>query len=301
MIFCLSHGGGCPHGRKWQVCRTCNRNITKNAACCSKCGQELSHKRCERSGGTGICTNCEQQSRNEAAENGSEPPPKAKRWEDVVFDALIPLVVDSEGHVIPYEARDDMANMLGSDKRRRRGECSTDHQRRPDLYYVVRDADAHIVAALFVEVDEDSHTSRDPACEAGKVDETFQSILKLAQEEGKARLAAARTGEIHTPFVSFFKFNPNACDAPGGIIRLDERIRVLAAQCRRFLNTPPEAFHQLSDAGHCVTPHVGCLYYHTKRGGVHLAYFDEHAVGAWAWHENKCTREAEIELRFSWE
>ena len=33
------------------------------------------------------------------------------------------------------------------------------------------------------EVDEDSHSDRDPACEAGKIDETFQAILKLAQEE----------------------------------------------------------------------------------------------------------------------
>ena len=179
--------------------------------------------------------------------------------------------------------------MLGSDKRRRIGECDTNHQRRPDLLYLVRDEDAHIVAALFVEIDEHSHADRDPACEAGKIDETFQAILQLAQKEGAARGAAARA-RVRTPFCLFLKFNPNACDAPGGAIKLPTRIKDLAARCKDFLNRPASFFHELSDAGECMQPHVGCLYYHTKQGAKNLDYFETHAEGAWVWHGNMCER-----------
>ena len=289
--FCATHGGRCPHGTKWNRCRKCNEpNVTRMMSNCSSCAVRIDAKRQESKGGNGLCSMCEDHAKNEAAENGSDPPAKGKTWENIVLDELIPLVVDKEGLVICYESRDDIRHMLGSNKRSRKGECSTAHQRRPDLLYIVRDADARIVAALLVEVDEHSHTTYTSECEAGKVDETFQSILKLAQEEGKSRLAETRSGDIRTPFLLFYKFNPNACDAPGGAIKLSTRIQVLARMCNTFLNTDPAAFHKLSDEGQCLTPHVQCLYYHTKEGGAHLAYFDEHATGAWNWKGNDCPR-----------
>jgi hypothetical protein len=234
---------------------------------------------------------CEDRLTAEAAENESLPPLKSQSWEDHVLDQLIPMITDPEGRAIPYESRDDLRNMLGSNKHRRKTECSTEHQRRPDLLYLVRDADARIVAALLVEVDEHSHTDRRSDCEAAKVDDEFQCLLKLAQEEGKGRLTAARADKVHTPFCVFYKLNPNACDAPGGPIPLAERIRVLAEGCRRLLNTDPTVFHRFSEQGHCMVPHVGCFYYHSKEGGKHLEYFDTHTVGAWRWHGNKCPRE----------
>ena len=291
--FCMTHGGHCPCGHAWTTCLNCNPNVTKMANCCSTCGNGLALKRRESKGGNGYCFRCEAHANAEAAENGSAPLAKGKSWEDYVLDALIPRVVDAEGNVIVHEMRDDLRNMLGSNKRRNRGECSTNHQRRPDLLYVVRDAEARIVAALLVEVDEHSHNlskNYTSACEAGKIDETFQCILQLAQTEGKARLAAARTEAVRTPYVLFLKINPNACDAPGGSISLDVRIDVLVRMVNEFLNTPYAEFHELADAGACVLPHVQCLYYHSKQGGEHLAYFDAHARDVWDWIGNSCPR-----------
>ena len=103
-------------------------------------------------------------------------------------------------------------HMLGSNKQRRSGECDTAHQRRPDLLYVVREpVNSRMVAFLSVEVDEDSHCDRDPNCEGGKIDETFQALTKLAQTEGCSKGAAARH-DARAPFGLFLKFNPNACD-----------------------------------------------------------------------------------------
>ena len=288
--FCTTHGGHCPHGSTWKRCRECNPNATKMMSNCSLCAMQLSAKRMESNGGTGYCYTCEQRAKNEAAENGSAPPPKGKRWEHLVLDELVTLVVDTDGRPILYESRDDLKYMLGSRNKRRKDECSTAHQRRPDLLYLVRDTDSHIVAALLVEVDENSHSDRNPQCEAGKIDETFQCLHKLAQEEGKSHLAETRAGEIHTPFVCFFKFNPNACDAPGGVIKLSTRIQILADRCNAFLNTDPAVFHARSDAGESMLPHVQCLYYHTKQGAKNLAYFDEHAPSAWKWSGNACPR-----------
>ena len=286
--FCQKHGGHCPHKHFWMHCPVCGYG-TKTVNKCSNCPTTLYVKRRVSKGGNGLCAPCEEHLRNEAAENGSEPPTKGKRWEDLVLDELVTLVVDTEGNVIQYESRDNLTHMLGSNKRRRIGECDTNHQRRPDLLYLVRDEEAHIVAALFVEIDEHSHGDRDPKCEAGKIDETFQSILQLAQKEGAARGAAARA-RVRAPYCLFLKMNPNACDAPGGAIYLPTRVKDLAERCKNFLNKPPSFFHELSDAGECMQPHVECLYYHTKQGAKNLDYFETHTEGAWVWHGNKCER-----------
>jgi hypothetical protein len=292
---CLSHGGGCAHGANPHSCFACLSEKDKDtrtfAKFCNRCAAvPLSTKRLECYGGNGLCAGCEKGLKAEAAEAGSSTaPPKSKRWEDVFLDKLVTLVTDTEGNVITCEARDDLSNMLGSDKRRRKGQCSTDHQRRPDIYWLVRDAESRIVAAVFVEVDEYSHSDRDPACEAGKIDETFQAILKLAQEEGKGRLAETRTGTIRTPFVAFLKVNPNACDAEGGPFSLDVRIGVVAERVRRLLNADPAYYHSFADMGKTTAPYVQCFFYHSKQGAKNLAYFDAHAEGAWHYAPNYCS------------
>jgi hypothetical protein len=257
----------------------------------------IARKRQITAGGNGLCPSCDTYLRAQAAEVGAEPPPKGKRWEDVVIDQLATMVTDTEGNVIAWEMRDDKSNMLGSNKRSRRGECSTEHQRRPDVLWLVRDAESRIVAAIMVEVDEDSHSDRESDCEGGKVHDTFQSLLKLAQEEGKLaqeegknRLAETRRGEVLTPQVLFIRFNPNACDAAGGPIRLATRIQVLAARVRELLNTPAEVYQQRSRELKCTKPHVELLYYHSKRGGKHLDFYEEHKQ---CFHltQNACPRE----------
>lgn len=291
--LCVPHGGGCAHHRVPSTCRECNPRITKMANKCNYCGTGLSNKRFESNGGNGLCPTCELHFKAEAAENGSAPPAKGKSWEDVCFEKLIPLITDADGDRIPIESRDDLSNMLGSNSKRNKGECSTEHQRRPDGLWLKRDLDGYIIAAVDVEVDEDSHFTREPACEAGKVDETFHSILQLAQNEGKGRLAKFRKGIIRPPFCCFLKMNPNACDAPGGKISLQTRIEVTAEITRRILQAPISIFHEMADNGITMFPYVQCLYYHTKRGAANLAYFDKHSPGAWSWQKNLCFRSVE--------
>ena len=168
------------------------------------------------------------------------------------------------------------------------GACDTTTQRRPDLLYLVRDERGYIVAAVFVEVDEHSHASYDVDCELGKVDDTFQAILALAQTEGKARLAIARTGEVQTPYVHILKFNPNACDASDAPIALDTRIAVLAKHVNAVLRTPLAEFRRRAAAHECDIPHVQALYYHSQDGGRILAHFDAKATTAWDWRGNAC-------------
>ena len=260
---------------------------------CSTCRHtSLDRKRQLTAGGNGLCPDCEQHARSAAAEAGAEPPPKGKRWEDVVLDELVTMVTDTEGRVISYEMRDDMSNMLGSNSRSRRGGngCGTDHQRRPDILWLVRDKNGYIAAAIMVEVDEHSHSDRSSECEGGKVHDSFQAIVNKAQEEGKSRLGLYRTkGEVLVPYVKFLRFNPNACDAPGGPIRLAERIQVLAARIRKLVNTPAERYQELSRKGKCNRPHVELLYYHTQQGGKHLAYYEQNK-DAFHLRRNKCPR-----------
>ena len=286
---CTAHGGVCDHGRNPGSCRGCQEDSTKQMPkLCSLCKKtRLNRKRQVTAGGNGLCPHCETFLTTQAAESGAEPPTKGKRWEDVVLDELETMVTDTDGNVIAYEMRDDQSNMFGSNKRSRRGECDTIHQRRPDVLWLVRDSEARIVAAIMVEVDENSHTDRESDCEGGKVHDTFQSILKLAQEEGKGRLAETRRGEVLLPQVIFIRFNPNACDAAGGSIQLATRIQVLAARVRELLNTPPEVYRERSMRGECMKPHLEIMYYHSKQGGKHLDFYKENKE---AFHltPNKC-------------
>jgi hypothetical protein len=296
--FCVPCGGGCPHHRNWDVCRECNPNVTHVMNCCSKCGNQLDNKRVESKGGNGLCAACEDHLKAEAAEAGSAPPEKGKTWEDFVLDQLVTMIVDPEGNVVSCEMRDNHSTMLGSLRKKagvreskRKRECDTTTKRRADILYIVRDANARLVAAVNVEVDEHSHSHPNytPECEAGKVDDTFTALWQLAQTEGKARLAYHRTDNVQQPYFLYLKFNPNACDVSPPI-PLKTRIAVLARHVNDFLRTPLAEFARRAAAGEANVPHVQCLYYHSVQGGRHLAHFDEHAKGAWDWRGNACPR-----------
>ena len=282
--------GFCPCGRSRSQCYHCNPNFAQSAAGCSnQCGNRLSTKRKVKNGGNGFCVGCEVLLKTEAAVAGSEPPPPNKRWEDVVLDALIPRVVDEHGMKRPYESRDDHRHMLGSNKRTRSGECDTAHQRRPDLLYVVREpVDSRIVAFLSVEVDEDSHCDRDPNCEGGKIDETFQAVTQLAQKEGCSRGAAARHDAV-APFGLFLKFNPNACDV--GLFTLDQRIDVLVRRCNAFLSQPASFFTDPAIRDEKMLPHVETMFYHSNKGNsaAILALLEQSNGSHFRWLGNTCS------------
>ena len=280
----------CPCGRHRSNCYHCNPKFAKTAAGCSnQCGNQLSTKRKVKNGGNGLCSGCEVLLKTEAAVAGSEPPPPNKRWEDVVLDALIPRVVNEHGMKRPYESRDDHRHMLGSNKRRLSGECDTAHQRRPDLLYVVREpVDSRIVAFLSVEVDEDSHCDRDPNCEGGKIDETFQALTQLAQTEGCSLGAAARH-DAKAPFGLFLKFNPNSCDV--GRFTLEQRIDVLVRRCNTFLSRPASFFADAAIRGETILPHVETLFYHSNRGNsaAILALLEKSNGSHINWIGNTCS------------
>lgn len=283
--LCSAHGGGgaykCPHGRERLMCRQCNPNILKMEKCCSNCGTGLSAKRKASNGGNGFCAACENHFRAEAAENGADGDAvvqPSQRWEDIIFEQLLPRIVDAAGRAISSELRDDFSNAIGSLyeesidgggrrlRKRKRGatDCHTTTYRRPDCLFVVRNAEARIVAALSIEVDEDCHKSRKFACELGKVDDTFQALQNIAAGEGAS--AVSHSGVRHDAkliLCQTFKFNPNACDVSPKV-ELDDRITVLANECNAFLSRSPTEYIAMSEAGSCIVPHVKCFYYHSK-------------------------------------
>ncbi|MDA9603566.1 hypothetical protein N9S30_00260 [bacterium] len=279
---CMQHGGGgsryCTHDRQRSKCRECNPVGKITTAACSNCFAGLYDKRRTTNGGNGICATCEIHFKAQATENGTAPPEKSKRWEDVVFDRLLPQIVDTDGDVVSPELRDDFSNVLGSLyeekidgggrklRKRKRGkeDCDTTTYRRPDSLFVRRDpTTGHIVAVLSVEVDEDCHDTRKFKCETGKVEDTFQAIQRIAGGEGAS--AASRTGvraDAECVYYTVFKFNPNACDAKPSV-KLDDRIKVLARACCAFLSRDPEEYKAMPIEERAV-PHVTTFYYHSK-------------------------------------
>jgi len=286
--FCISHGGGCVHGRLFNTCNECCP-LGKYSRLCRNCNCIISVKRALSKGGPGICSKCESNFKSKAAENGASQEEvkkmfKGVKTEDLVFDTLAPLIVDSEtGERIPYEMRDDFKHMLGSDKRRNRGQCNTEHQRRPDLMFVVRSKTTNrILAFVFIEVDEECHEVRTTDCELGKMDDTFQACATLAQEEGKARLAKFSKDHEHIPLVYTFKFNPDAAGM-GTKVRfpLKERVQVLASKVNSLLNKPDSYFTEtLSEEDRCV-PWFELLYY--KPDNKHLLEFQRRKEAGWDW------------------
>ena len=279
---CIAHGARCPHGRSPGKCMECTHGIAGKPLpphfCSQGCGIIIGRKRQRTTGGNGLCCNCEERLKREAIEAGDPDslPRRSQRWEDTFFEKMLPLVTDAKGEVVPYEERDDFKNMLGSNKQRRIGECDTEHQRRPDCMWSVRGSDLFVYAIVVVEVDEYSHSDRNPVCESARVQDIQVCYTKLAQEEGReSDLDATREGEIAPPQVYVLRVNPNVCDAPGAVIPMQTRAQVVADRVSELLRTPAEVFRQMWKADRQMLAHVELYYYHSKSAKRLLDHYDE--------------------------
>ena len=262
-VFCRTHGGA-PKAGEGPL-----------SAYCSVCRTtEIDKKRRMSNGGSGVCTLCEAHRTAEAAANGTATPIKAnERWEEVVFKQLLPLITHADGKTpfAPDQRDARKGGGLGtSSAKKRRRECDTTTNRFPDCLWVVRDERARAVLVVTVEVDEHSHTTRDPECETGKVDDTFQSLQDTLAKEGAARGAVARHDAEMIPIVTI-RVNPNAYDKK--VVRLADRVQAVAAVVRAYLHMDAE----MRDALQTHAPIVHVMYYHTKEGAKHLARY-----AAWA-------------------
>ena len=253
---CIDHGGGPRLG-------------DAGSDRCSLCKSSyIGSKRQLRNDGSGLCPGCEARLTDEANANGSEVPPKGKRWEDVVFDQLLPLITYADGTPFPPDQRDERkGGGLGTSKAKTRGrECDTTTNRFPDSLWILRNADGRGILALSGEADEHSHGGRDPTCESGKIDDTFQSVQTLLAKEGAARGAKDRAGSTMVPCV-IFRINPNAYDGPR--TSLKRRVVELADWINTYVQMGDEAISSLQT--HAPIVHV--FYYHSKEGAANLAHY----------------------------
>ena len=262
---CNLHGGGFKVGE------------ARGNSWCTHCKSAHLHpKRQPQHGGNGLCSTCENHLKAEAAANGAEAPLKSdQRWEEVVFEQLLPLITYADGTPFPPEQRDERkGGGLGTSSTKKRGrECDTTTNRFPDGLWVLRDERARAVLVVIVEVDEHSHTDRDPACESGKTDDTFQALQDRLAKEGAARGAVARHDAQMLPIVTI-RVNPNAYDKKG--VRLPERVKKVAAVVRAYLQMDAET----REAFQTHAPIVHVMYYHTKEGARNLAHYAAKAASA---------------------
>lgn len=267
--FCTTHGGGLKVGEG-----AANR--------CSHCKSiALYQKRMLCNKGNGLCAGCEDHLKAEAAANGSDGPVKDQRWEDVVFEQLLPLITYADGTPFPPDQRDarNGGGLGTSSTKKRRRECDTTTNRFPDSLWVLRDDKSNrAVLVVLVEVDEDSHVGRDPQCESGKIDDTFQSLQDALAKEGAARGAVARHDAQMVPIV-LLRINPNAYDGPKRT-HLKDRVKAVAALANSYLHMDAVALATLQTNA----PIVHVLYYHSKDGAKNLAHYAAKAAEAgWAY------------------
>ena len=259
---CNWHGGGFKAGE------------ARGNGFCMLCKTlHLHSKRQPKHGGNGLCATCETYLKAQAVANGSEGRlDPTQRWEEVVFKMLLPLITYRDGTPFPPDQRDERkGGGLGTPKtQKRRRECDTTTNRFPDCLWIVRDERARAVLVVIVEVDEHSHTDREPECETGKIEDEFQSLQTKLGKEGAARGAIDRHDAEMIPIVTI-RMNPNAYDKAK--IKLADRVKAVAAVVRAYLHMDAET----RDALQTRAPIVHVMYYHTKEGAKHLARY-----AAWA-------------------
>jgi len=266
---CDRHGGGfkAGEGRGNSFCTHCKT-------------MHIGPKRQPLHGGSGLCVTCEAHLKAEAAANGAEAPLKPnQRWEEVVFEQLLPLITYADGKTpCPPDQRDERkGGGLGtSSTKKRRRECNTTTNRFPDCLWVLRDESARAVLVVIVEVDEHSHGDRKPACESGKLDDTFQALQDRLAKEGAARGAVARHDATMVPIVTV-RLNPNAYNKR--VVKLADRVEATAALVNSYLHMDAEAIATLQT--HAPILHI--LYYHTKQGAENLTHYAaKAALAGWA-------------------
>ena len=144
---------------------------------------------------------------------------------------------------------------------------------RGDLWWQGPEIHSRGILALSVEADEHSHGGREPKCESGKIDDTFQSVQTLLAKEGAARGAKDRAGSTMVPCV-IFRINPNAYDGPR--TSLNKRVKAVAELLNSYAHMDAEAIAKLQT--HAPIVHV--MYYHSKEGAANLAHYAATAVAA---------------------
>ena len=271
-VFCRTHGGA-PKAGEGPLSNHCSFCRTK----------VLAQKRRLCNNGNGMCATCEAHLKAEAVANGAATPIKAnERWEMVVFEQLLPLITYADGTPFPPDQRDERrGGGLGTPKtQKRRRECDTTTNRFPDCLWIVRDEHTRAVLVVTVEVDEHSHSDRNPECETGKIEDEFQSLQNTLAKEGAARGAVARHDAEMIPIVTI-RVNPNAYDKAK--IKLADRVQAVAAVVRAYLHMDAET----RDALQTHAPIVHVMFYHTKEGAKHLARYASRATEVgWAYTEH---------------
>ena len=262
---CIQHGGGFRVGE------------ARGNSFCTHCKTMALRKlRQPQHGGEGLCPTCEAHLQAKAAANGAEAPLETqKRIEEHVFELLLPLLKYADGAPFPPDQLDERkGGGLGDPKyKKRRRECDTTTNRFPDGLWVLRDEDGHIVLLVIVEVDEDSHRDRDPKCESGKVDDTFQALQDVVLKEGARRGAVARHGAHMVPVV-LLRVNPDAYDGPR--TKLKDRVQAVADRFHHYAHMDAAERAKLPTDG----PIVHVMYYHSKQGAQNLAHLQEVAPQA---------------------
>jgi len=255
---CIRHGGGPKVGEG-------------AAGYCTHCKTtEISQKRRR---GNGLCPTCEAHLKAEADANGYEGPLKSQRWEERVFNLLLPLLTYADGTPFPPEQRDERkGGGLGepSTKKRRR-ECETSTNRFPDCLHILRDEKGRAVLALGSEIDENSHGDRKPTCESTKIYDTNWAVQQKLAKEGAAPGTVAQRPMV--PYV-MIKMNPNAYD--GTRTKLEDRVKAVADLFHRYAHMP--AAERAALPTHAPIVHI--LYYHSKDGAKNLAHLAEKAPEA---------------------
>jgi hypothetical protein len=260
---CNWHGGGFKAGE------------ARGNGFCMHCKTlHLHPKRRPPHGGNGLCATCETHLKAQAVANGSEGllDPN-QRWEDVVFKKLLPLITYADGTPFPPDQRDERrGGGLGTSKtQKRRRECDTTTNRFPDCLWILRDERARAVLVVTVEVDEHSHSDRNPECETGKIEDEFQSLQTKLGKEGAARGAIDRHDAEMIPIVTI-RMNPNAYDKK--VVKLADRVKAVAAVVRAYLHMDAETRDTLQTRA----PIVHVMYYHTKEGAKHLERYASRAT-----------------------
>lgn len=263
--FCSNHGGApkAGEGSEAEYCSVCKTT-------------RLSPKRMPCHDGKGVCQGCEEHRNAEAEANGATTPIKAnERWEDVWFKHLLPLITYADGTPFPPDQRDERkGGGLGTSiSVKRRRECDTTTNRFADSLWILRDERARAILVVSNELDEHSHTDREPTCESGKIDDTFQSLQEKVKYEGAARDSAGRIDGYMIPVI-VIRTNPHAYDKK--IVKLPERVKAAAKLINSYLHMDAEAIAKLQT--HAPIVHV--MFYHTKEGAANLAHYADKAPQA---------------------
>ena len=259
---CIRHGGGFRAGE------------ARGNGFCTHCKTTGIDQKRRPPQGNGLCPTCEEHLKAEAKANDYEGPAKSQRWEEVVFNMLLPLLSYADGTPFPPEQRDERkGGGLGtSSAKKRRRECETSTNRFPDCLHILRDEDGNGVLALGNEVDEHSHGDREPTCESAKIYDTNWAVQQKLGFEGAARDAKAPRRPM-VPYV-MFKMNPNNYDGPR--TKLKDRVQAVADLFHHYAHMPAAERAKLP----ITAPIVHVLYYHSKEGAKNLAHLTEVAPEA---------------------